>query len=101
MVVRIRSDECSPLWYCAVCGFGVIHIWFSHGFHNALSIPCLLPPAGDLPLPVVRLFCSMRCDEKEINLQAAGPGFTLPDNIGDLDPVITDIDLSECNLIGL
>ena len=44
-------------------------------------------------------------------LDNAGPGFTLPDNIGDLDPEVCRyssgdekvavLDLSECNLTGL
>ena len=31
----------------------------------------------------------------------AGPGFTLPADIGDLDPAITKVDLSEWNLTGV
>jgi|LauGreSBDMM110SN_4_FD.fasta_scaffold180835_1 hypothetical protein len=36
----------------------------------------------------------------EVDLNLAGPGFLLPDNIGDLDPAITELDLSSCNLAG-
>ena len=35
-----------------------------------------------------------------ICLNEAGPGFTLPANIGDLDPAIFYLNLSACNLIG-
>ena len=79
--------------------------------------------AGELPLPVVRLFSRLRCrcisedsedgsfygsedesdeeDDAELYLEKAGPGFTLPANIGDLDPAVTVLDLSYCNLTGL
>ena len=60
----------------------------------------MLPPAGDLPLPVIALFCSIQRDENSFNLRDAGPGFTLPANIGDLDPAITELDLRGCNLTG-
>jgi hypothetical protein len=55
---------------------------------------------GNLQVPVVRLLYAMRCDAKPIYLRDAGPGFTLPANIGDLGPGITELDLGECNLIG-
>ena len=57
-------------------------------------------PAGELPLPVVRLLASMRCVGKVVSMKRAGPGFTLPANIGDLDPAVTKLSLRECNLIG-
>ena len=50
-----------------------------------------------MPLPVVRLFSNKMC---RIDLQDAGPGFTLPANIGDLGPEITQLNLSQCNLTG-
>jgi len=56
--------------------------------------------AGDLPLPVVRLLSFMRRKGKFVDMRRAGPGFTLPANIGDLGPGITELDLGECNLIG-
>ena len=40
-------------------------------------------------------------DANSVDLNAAGPGFTLPADIGDLDPAITAMDLSNCNLKGL
>ena len=65
------------------------------------SVLCVLPPAGDLPLPVVRLLSSMRsCDRKLVNVEDAGPGFTLPENMGDLGPAMTVLDLRNSNLIG-
>ena len=57
--------------------------------------------AGELPLPVVRLLSSMRHNGKSVDRKGAGLGFTLPANIGDLDPDITELNLSGCNLIGL
>ena len=55
--------------------------------------------AGVLHLPVVRLFSS--CNGRlGLDVIKAGPGFSLPANIGDLDPAITDLNLSNCNLIG-
>jgi len=56
--------------------------------------------AGDLPLPVVRLLSSMRYQVNFLDLIESGPGFTLPANIGDLDPDITELHLRDCNLIG-
>ena len=58
-------------------------------------------PTGDLSLPVVRLLSFMRRKGKFLNLRDAGPGFTLPANIGDLDPDIRELDLRECNLTGV
>ena len=57
-------------------------------------------PAGDLPLPVLRLLSSMRHNGKSVDLKGAGPAFTLPANIGDMDPAIKELDLGECNLTG-
>ena len=53
---------------------------------------------------MVRLLCLMRNDDDDdriVSLHTAGPGFTLPADIGDLDPAITELNLSECNLTGL
>ena len=51
---------------------------------------------------MVRLLCLMRNDEDWIvSLYKAGPGFTLPADIGDLDPAITELDLTYSNLIGV
>ena len=51
---------------------------------------------------MVRLLCLMcNSDDRIVSLYKAGPGFTLPDDIGDLDPTITELNLSECNLTGL
>ena len=69
------------------------------------------PSAGELPLSVVHRFSALRCtqegrgigqsgDPRILDLEAAGPGFTLPANIGDLDPAIRALILSNCNLIG-
>ena len=55
-------------------------------------------PAGELPLSVVRLFCKATF-QRELD-QEAGLGFTLPADIGDLDPGITALDLRGRNLIG-
>ena len=49
-------------------------------------------------MPVVRLFS--RLFGESIDLEDAGLGFTLPANIGDLDPGTTELNLSNCNLIG-
>ena len=61
----------------------------------ALLAPCLLAFAGDLPLPVILMLSSRGC-----NLKGAGPGFTLPVEIGDLDPGITKLNLRWFNLTG-
>ena len=62
----------------------------------------LLVIVGPLALPVVRLLCLLRNNEaSHLDLCGAGPGFTLPADIGDLDPAITELELSECNLTGL
>ena len=61
-----------------------------------------------LPLPVMRLLSSLKCEAKKnwghgfkIDLIVAGPaGFTLPCNIGDLSPAITTLELSSCHLTG-
>ena len=57
-------------------------------------------PAGELPLPVVCLLTFMQCMGKYVDITRAGPGFTLPANIGDLGQDITVLVLQECNLIG-
>jgi hypothetical protein len=67
---------------------------------------CLPAAAGELPLPFVRLLSTMRVIQQTdssffANLEDAGPGFTLPANIGDLDTTVTVLDLSYCNLTGL
>ena len=86
------------------------------------TIPLLIPPrqhalnillelgfnflAGDIPLAVVALLSKMRFDhraetsEGEISLANAGPGFTLPTNIGDLDSSISNLILTDCFLTG-
>ena len=58
--------------------------------------------AGDLPLPVVHLLSSMKRIYilKIVDLANAGRGFTLPANMGELDPAITELDLRGCNLTG-
>ena len=47
----------------------------------------------------------IECDRKPFDgilyINNAGPGFTLPANIGDLSPAITVLNLSDCNLIGV
>ena len=51
---------------------------------------------------MVRLLCLMRNDDSSVaDLFEAGPGFTLPADIGDLDPTIIILDLFACNLKGL
>ena len=55
---------------------------------------------GELPLPVVELIASMRCNGKDVDMEKAGPGFTLPADIGDLDLSISDLILYGCNLTG-
>ena len=57
-------------------------------------------PTGDLPLPVVRLLSFMRLHGMFPDLAQTSPGFTLPANIGDLDPAITELVLRRCNLTG-
>ena len=68
---------------------------------------------GELPLPVVHLLADMRLidldefgnvphdyDMAEIRMGDAGPGFTLPADIGDLDPAINELDLKYLGLTG-
>ena len=45
-------------------------------------------------MPVVRLLCLMQQQRKLIDLRSNGPGFTLPANIGELDPAVTALDLT-------
>ena len=60
----------------------------------------LVPPAGDLPPAVVLLFSTVRSRVGgRLLLKDAGPGFTLPPNIGDLGQAITRLDLSAYELI--
>ena len=56
---------------------------------------CLLPVTGDLAVPILRSLSPRWRDFKN-----AGPGFTLPVNIGDLGLAVHSLDLSGCNLIG-
>ena len=62
--------------------------------------------AGELPIGVVRVFCMLRhCGDRQktqskLDLTHAGPGFTLPTNIGDLDAAIYHLNLSRCQLTG-
>ena len=61
----------------------------------------MVPPAGDLPPAVVLLFSAVRSRVGGcLLLKDAGPGFTLPADIGDSDPAITRLDLSGCGLKG-
>ena len=60
----------------------------------------MIAPAGELPLQMVRLLTSLRCEKKGYDLRRAGPGFTLPANIGDFGPDNTELDLGGWNLIG-
>ena len=61
----------------------------------------LVPSAGDLPPAVVLLFSAVRSRVGGcLLLKDAGPGFTLPADIGDLGPAITRLDLSGYELIG-
>ena len=71
-------------------------------FISITGILSLFYCSGVLPLSVVSLISSMRCsrDCEGVCVEEAGPGFTLPANIGDLDPAITRLDLGHCNLTG-
>jgi hypothetical protein len=72
--------------------------------YESLVVLLAHPCVGPLALPVVRLLCLMRndaCRIVSLNIDTDGPGFTLPANIGDLDPTITELNLSDCNLTGL
>ena len=53
---------------------------------------------GELPLPVLHLFSRLSGSIRL--LSKSGPGFTLPANIGDLDPNLTFLNLGGCNLAG-
>ena len=58
---------------------------------------------GELPVSALRLISEKRTTSyhpDQILQQRAGPGFTLPANIGDLDPSITLLDLRRLNLKG-
>ena len=66
-----------------------------------LALICIYACVGELPVPVVCLFSSWRCSDRGgLDLTIAGPGFTLPTDIVDFDPAITQLNLSRCNLIG-
>lgn len=52
---------------------------------------------GELPLSVVRLLSNL----KRKYMGHFDPGFTLPANIGDLDPAITELDLGFFGLRGM
>ena len=62
---------------------------------------CSCIPAGELSLPVVHLHASPRLKRAMFGLEVAGPGFTLPANIGDLNPAVATSDLSQCTLSGI
>ena len=49
---------------------------------------------------MVQLIAGMRCDEDKACDLFSGPGFTLPINLGDLDPAITRLNLAGLNLGG-
>ena len=58
-----------------------------------------LLPKGELPLPVLRLVSSMRCNGGKVDLEGAGPGFTRPP---DMYPAgVIELNLERCNLIGV
>lgn len=54
-----------------------------------------------IPLGVVVVLAT-KCSAgfREVYLGAAGPGFTLPEDIGDLSPAIRELKLPRCNLTG-
>ena len=60
----------------------------------------LFASAGDLPVPVVQLVSGMNIAGRFAYLGDSGPGFTLPATLGALDPTVTTLNLSWCNLIG-
>ena len=55
----------------------------------------MLCRTGELPLVVVRMLSLEQC-----NFDNAGLGFSLPENIGDLDSAITNLNLGHCKLTG-
>ena len=86
-----------------------------HSLHNCMLYTRSLFTAmvvnrcsPQIPSPFCPLSCQGRAKHDVFSLEMfedgetvfAGPGFTLPANMGDLDPAITDLDLSECCLIG-
>ena len=62
--------------------------------------------AGELPVPVIRLIANIHSNGGTKSVTFPGltnkstMGFTLPENVGDLGPDITALDLSACNLAG-
>ena len=50
---------------------------------------------------MVGLLSSLRFYDNIVEMDDAGPGFTLPENIGDLDPAVEELDLSSFNLTGI
>ena len=64
-----------------------------------LTSPDIL--VGELAVSLLCLISKATSCHADQNLQqGAGAGFTLPANIGDLDPAITVLDLRGRNLIG-
>ena len=64
---------------------------------------------GDLPIAVIELISNMRSLDHTVSFtyatdrpddDVAGPGFTLPENLGELDPTITNLNLWKCCVIG-
>lgn len=56
--------------------------------------------AGELPLEVIELVSRMLSRRHTVRMEEAGPGFTLPANIGALNSAITALNLERCCLIG-
>ena len=56
-------------------------------------------PVGELPLPVLRLLSRLGSTSIRL-LKDAGPGFTLPVNIGNLGSDITELNLARWSLTG-
>ena len=42
-----------------------------------------------------------KCKGNHVRMRGAGPGFTLPANIGDLDRAITELNFRWCSLTGM
>ena len=82
------------------------HLLSSH-FHIVFDQSLTpLKSSGELSLGVIRLIATIRSTKTTENVSfqckknPAGLGFTLPQNLGDLDPAILDLDLSDCCLMG-
>jgi hypothetical protein len=71
----------------------------------SISLPPPLPlyQAGELPLAIVALVARMRSPHRTTVTQvdlSANMGFTLPQDIGNLDPSIRSVNLARCALTG-